>query len=360
MKDVPATRAGLSTRKIVHVDMDCFYAAIEVRERPELSGFPVAVGGSPTGRGVLTTANYEARRFGIRSAMPAFKAMQLCPQLVVLPVRFDLYRAESHRIREIFRSVTPIIEPISLDEAYLDVTHRDEPGGDLAMEIRGRIRTEMRLTASAGIAPNKLLAKIASDINKPDGQYEVQPEEVGEFMADLHVRRLWGVGPATGDRLEAVGVETCGQLQMVSKIELHKLFGSFGIELYDLCRGIDPRPVEPFRPRKSLSTEETFARNLPSLKQCREALAGLHWDLIDDLEKAGVGRPIRKLVVKLKFGDFSRTTAEEIGEEPSLERFSALLGEAFARKKLPVRLIGIGVRFADPVPPDPQMDLPFA
>ncbi|MDP4850029.1 MAG: DNA polymerase IV, partial [Verrucomicrobiales bacterium] len=265
-------------RKIIHVDMDCFYAAIEMRERPELAGLPIAVGGS-SGRGVLTTCNYLARTFGCRSAMPAFKARELCPGLVMLPVRFDLYRAESAKIRAIFAEFTELIEPLSLDEAYLDVSHLSSEAASIAWEIRERIRSQMRLTASAGIASNKFIAKIASDWRKPDGQFEVRDEEVADFLAALPVEKIWGVGKATATRLHEAGISTCGMMRERSEMELVQRFGKFGSSLYRLCRGIDERVVNPNRERKSLSNERTFRENLTSVEEGLERLE----DLITEL-----------------------------------------------------------------------------
>ncbi|HZA38598.1 MAG TPA: DNA polymerase IV, partial [Candidatus Baltobacteraceae bacterium] len=239
-------------RAIIHLDMDCFYAAIEVRDRPSLRGKPVGVGGARDRRGVLTTCNYEARKFGVRSAMPTFMALQRCPDLIVLPTRFDVYRREAAVIRGILHRFTSLIEPLSLDEAYLDVTEHPGAPGPLAQVIRGTIFRKTKLTSSAGIGPNKLIAKIASEINKPNGQFEVTPEQVSGFMEKLPVRKIWGIGEKTGKKLAELGVNTCGELQRFSRPELVDLFGKFGVELYDLCRGIDHRPVEPDRPRKSL------------------------------------------------------------------------------------------------------------
>src|SRR5438105_758436 len=320
-------------RKIIHLDMDCFYAAIEMRERPELRGKPLGVGGARDRRGVLTTASYEARVFGVRSAMPTFMALQKCPQLIVVPARFDLYRRESLRIREIFRAFTDLIEPLSLDEAYLDVSHLRYDPAAVAAEIRGRIFEQTRLTASAGIGPNKLIAKIASDLNKPNGQFEVKPEEVPEFMRELPVRKIWGVGPVLSEKLARRGIATCGQLQRLTRAELHAMFGKFGFELFELCRGIDHRPVEPHRERKSLSTERTFLENLATLEQCEARLAELHEELLGDLARKPDARPVHKIFVKLKWADFSRTTAERIADEPVLESYRELLAEAFRRSR---------------------------
>jgi DNA polymerase IV len=344
-------------RTIVHLDMDCFYAAIEVRDRPALRGKPVAVGGARERRGVLTTCNYEARKFGVHSAMPTFMALQRCPSLIVLPTRFDVYRRESAVIREILRRFTPLVEPLSLDEAYLDLTAHPGAPGALATLIRGLIFQKTKLTSSAGIGPNKLIAKIASEMNKPNGQFEVKPEQVAEFMNKLPVRKIWGIGEKTEHKLEELGVRTCGDLQRFARPRLVDLFGKFGIELYDLCRGVDDRPVEPDRPRKSLSTEETFSIDLDTIEQCEERLEELFGELMADLAQKEAARRLTKIFVKLKFADFTRTTAERAGLEPSLDAFRSLLVEAFARTGKKVRLIGIGVRFAETLPADTQMPL---
>ena len=337
--------------------MDCFYAAIEVRDRPSLRDKPVGVGGARDRRGVLTTCNYEARKFGVHSAMPTFMAMQRCPNLIVLPTRFDVYRREAAIIRGILYQFTSIIEPLSLDEAYLDVTSHPNAPAAVAEEIRSAIFTTTKLTSSAGIGPNKLIAKIASEMNKPNGQFEVTPQEVADFMKDLPVRKIWGIGEKSERKLEKLGAKTCGELQRFSRPELVNIFGKFGLELYDLCRGVDERPVEPDRPRKSLSTEETFAADLITLEQCEEKLEELFQDLMADLAQKESMRNLTRIFVKLKFNDFTRTTAERAGLPPTLEGFRSLLEEAFGRTGKPVRLIGLGVRFAEPVPEDAQLNL---
>ena len=342
----------MDPRAIIHLDMDCFYAEIEVRDRPELRGKPVGVGGSRDRRGVLTTCNYEARKFGVRSAMPTFMAMQRCPKLIVLPTRFDVYRREAAVIRGILQRFTPLVEPLSLDEAYLDVSAHPGAPGSLAQVIRDMIFRKTKLTSSAGIGPNKLVAKIASEIKKPNGQFEVMPEEVPEFMAGLPVRKLWGIGEVTERKLEQRDVKTCWDLQRFSRAELQELFGKFGIELYDLSRGIDDRSVEPDRERKSLSNEETFVTDLNSLGQCETKLAELFGELMAELAQKEPTRTVTKIFVKLKFADFTCTTVERAGLNPALENFRTLLVEAFGRTGKSVRLMGVGVRFAEMARPD--------
>ena len=344
-------------RSIIHLDMDCFYAAIEVRDRPALRGKPVGVGGTRDRRGVLTTCNYEAREFGVHSAMPTFMALQRCPNLIVLPTRFDVYRREAAVIRGILHRFSSLVEPLSLDEAYVDLTAHPGAPAAVAKVIRDMIFQKTKLTSSAGIGPNKLIAKIASEVKKPNGQLEVKPEQVPDFIEKLSVRRIWGIGAKTERKLEELDVKTCGELQQFARAELVDLFGKFGIELYDLCRGIDHRPVEPDRPRKSLSTEETFSIDLTTLEQCEERLEELFEQLMADLAQKEAARTITKIFVKLKFADFTRTTVERAGLEPSLDAFGSLLAEGFARTGKNVRLLGLGVRFAETAPADTQMPL---
>lgn len=346
-------------RKIIHIDMDCFYAAVEEREHPELKGRPIAVGGGER-RGVVTTCNYAARAFGVRSAMPGFQARRLCPELVFLPVRFELYREVSRRIRAIFLSHTPLVEPLSLDEAYLDVTGLGRYAWDIAREIRARVLDETSLTCSAGVAPNKMLAKIASDWKKPNGQFAITPDQIAGFMLDLPIRKIPGVGPKSAERFASAGIRTCGELQPIPLVELVRRHGKWGEELYSRCRGIDPRPVEPDRPRKSLSNESTFPDILTSIKACREALLPMIDELRADLSAKAGERRIHKALVKIKFADFTRTTRECVCEHPEVDVFLSLLEQAFPRGGGRVRLLGVGVRFfSDESTTDPQAWLEF-
>ena len=335
-------------RKIIHIDMDCFYAAIEERDDPTLSGKPLAVAGKDR-RSVLTTANYEARKYGCRSAMPVFKALELCPHLNILPIRFEAYRAESSRIRAIFGRFTDLIEPLSLDEAYLDVSQVQSSAAAVAREIRAQIFEETRLTASAGISSNKLIAKIASDWEKPNGQFEVKTDDIPLFIAALKVGRLWGVGGKMMEKLSAIGVQTCADLQKLDQIELARRFGKWGLELWQLCRGIDERPVTPDRTRKSLSSETTFSEDIGNLPALFPPMRGLIEGLQEDLVSKHADRVIRSLLVKLKFADFERTTAERAGHTLDPNVFEDLLTEAWKRgNHRAVRLLGVGVRFEDP------------
>jgi DNA polymerase-4 len=345
-------------RKIIHIDMDCFYAAIECRDDPSVADKPVGVGGSSQ-RGVLTTCNYVARKYGCRSAMPVFKALERCPQLILKPVRFDVYRAESRRIRKIFARYTELIEPLSLDEAYLDVSHQKRYAYEIAREIRREIHKETQLTASAGIAPNKMLAKIASDWRKPNGQFAILPNEIEAFMKTLPVRRIPGVGPRAEELLRNKGIETCGQLQDVPINELDQWLGSSrAVELSARCRGEDDRPVEPHRDRKSMSVERTFARDLATLEECLQEVPALLQELEGDLSRMKEPRPFNKVFVKLKFTNFQQTTHEQSGQVLDPEAIKHLLEGAFERSPHAVRLIGIGVRFPEPVD-DSQLELAF-
>ncbi len=334
-------------RKIIHIDMDCFYAAIEQRENPELRGKPVAVGGASR-RGVLCTASYEAREYGCRSAMPGFKALELCPHLIIVPVRFDLYRQVSQQIRAIFGRFTEKIEPLSLDEAYLDVSHWKSCPAVIAREIRMQIMEETRLTASAGIASNKLLAKIASDWQKPNGQFHVTEEMVPEFMHQLPVARLWGVGKKMQQKLGAMGIVSCADMQKFDKIELARRFGKWGVDLYYQCRGIDHREVKVSRVRKSISKETTFSEDVNRLQDLLEPLERMAVAVHEIAKTKYPKRKVKGMSIKLKFSDFSQTTVERATALPSAEIGKELLIEGWKRGgQKPVRLLGVGLRLAD-------------
>jgi DNA polymerase-4 len=337
-------------RKIIHCDCDCFYAAIEMRDDPALRGRPLAVGGKAETRGVIATCNYEARAFGVHSAMSTARALRLCPQLLLLPPDFCRYRETSQKILAIYHDYTPRVEPLSLDEAYLDVSGLERCQGSatrMAEEIRARIRDEVRITASAGIAPNKFLAKVASDWRKPDGQFVVRPQDVDAFVAALPVGKIFGVGQVTAARLQKRGVRTCGDLRAWDLVHLVGEFGRFGTTLYQLCRGIDERPVRPDRLRKSLSVETTYPSDLPNLAACHAELPALIAEFRRRLARLPAPRPLHKAVVKIKFADFSQTTAECTSVTPGEAVWTALLDEAWARRERPVRLLGVGVRFVE-------------
>lgn len=318
-----------------------------MRDDPTLIDLPIAVGGRADQRGVIATCNYVARRFGIRSAMATAQALQRCPDLIVLPPAMEKYRIASKQILAIYRDYTELVEPLSLDEAYLDVTHAPHCQGSatlMAQEIRQRIFDTVGITASAGIAPNKFLAKIASDWNKPNGQYVVRPREVEAFVAALPVDKLFGVGAVTARKLHKLGAKTCADLRGWTMIALQQQFGKFGERLYELCRGIDTREVSPTRERKSVSVEETYTTDLPDLAACRAQLPALITQLQARIERAKATTCIRKLFVKIRFADFQRTTAECVCSTVAPAMLETLLEKAYARGHRPVRLLGLGVR----------------
>jgi DNA polymerase-4 len=335
-------------RKIIHVDMDCFYAAVEVKYRPELRGKPLGIGGPPNSRSVLCTASYEARKFGVRSAMPSSQAVRLCPDLILVPPNFPLYKKESLAVREIFQRFTEKVQPLSLDEAYLDVTeaaHRIGSATKIAYEIRAMIFKELKLTASAGIAENKFLAKIASDWKKPNGQFVIKPSEVEVFMKDLKIEKIWGVGKVTAKKMHDLGLHTCGDIQKQTPLQLQRWFGSRSIELADLARGIDHREVQAHQERKSLTVEETYNQDLCSLEECLKRLPGLYQDWEARMLRSQERERIRGYVVKLRFHDFKITTHEMSSRRwPSQSDFAKLLERAWHRREEPVRLVGLGVR----------------
>jgi len=335
------------TRKIIHCDCDCFYASVEMRDNPSLRGRALAVGGRPDQRGVIATCNYEARHFGIHSAMASAMALRKCPALLILPPAMEKYRLASRQIMAIYREYTQAVEPLSLDEAYLDVTHATHCHGSatlIAREIRARVRDTVGVTVSAGVAPSKFLAKIASDWNKPDGLFVILPDEVDAFVAALPVRKIHGVGKVTAARLERLGITTCAQLRAWPLVELHRQFGAFGQRLYNLSRGIDERPVQADRVRKSISVETTYVTDLLTLEACRDALQRLAQRLDERIARAGAVHAIHKLFVKIRFADFQRTTVECVGDKTDLPTFLALLEKGLARRSQTVRLLGAGVR----------------
>jgi len=337
-------------RKIIHIDMDSFFASVEIRDNPQLKGLPIAVGGLSTSRGVVATCSYEARKFGVHSAMSVAKALQKCPSLIVVPVRMETYKQASLAIQSIFRDYTDLVEPLSLDEAYLDVTgiERCQNSATLmAQEIRQKIFDSQALTASAGIAPNKFLAKVASDWNKPNGQKVITPNEVKKFVLTLPVTCISGVGRVTAKKMHKLGLETCEDLQALERIALQQQFGKFGDRLYQYCRGIDERPVITERTRKSLSIEDTFANDLVDLASCLSELPRLYEAFLIRLKKAQIKQPLRikNFFIKIRFNNFETTTLQTIGTNTSLVSYQKLCEQAWQRGKRPVRLIGLGVHF---------------
>ncbi len=346
------------TRKIIHVDMDAFYASVEQRDDPALRGKPVAVGGGH--RGVVAAASYEARRFGIRSAMPSVTARRRCPELIFIKPRFDVYRSVSHHIRAIFAAYTDLIEPLSLDEAYLDVTE-DRPrlgsARAIAEDIRRKIREETGLTASAGVSYCKFIAKLASDQNKPDGLCVIPPSKGAAFVAALPVARFHGVGPVTARKMERLGILTGGDLRQWTLSQLEGQFGSSGRWYWQIARGIDKREVRPDRPYKSLSAERTFDQDLADPEALAAELrrvAGFAWDQV---ERAGVAG--RTVTLKVKFADFtlitrSRTFAEPVTGIDGFEQAGQGLLAGLHPVAKGIRLLGLGLHNLV----DPQIDHP--
>lgn len=321
-----------------------------MRDDPALRHLPVAVGGRADQRGVIATCNYAAREYGVRSAMATAQAVQRCPALIVIAPVMEKYRIASRQILAIYRDYTDLVEPLSLDEAYLDVTRCARHGGSatrIAREIRERIEASVGITASAGIAPNKFVAKIASDWNKPNGQFVVRPHEVDTFVAALPVKKLFGVGKVTAARLHALGVQTCGDLRAWSHLQLLREFGKFGERLYQLCRGIDERSVNPHSERKSVSVEETFVTDLADSTACALELDRLIPALRARLTRANVGTPIRKLFIKIRFADFRQTTVECAASAIDETILHALLTAGLQRHPRSVRLLGAGVRLQE-------------
>ncbi len=321
-----------------------------MRDDPALRLLPVAVGGRSDQRGVIATCNYAAREFGVRSAMATAQALQRCPGLIVIAPSMEKYRIASRQILAIYRDYTDLVEPLSLDEAYLDVTHCTRHDGSatrIAQEIRARIEATVGITASAGIAPNKFVAKIASDWNKPNGQFVVRPHEIDAFVAALPVKKLHGVGKVTATRLHALGIESCGDLRAWSQLELLRQFGKFGERLYQLCRGIDERSVNPHSERKSVSVEETYSVDLSDDAACAIALDQLIVALRVRIARANVNVPIHKLFIKIRFADFRHTSVECVAPSVDATMLHALLKIGLSRQRQSVRLLGVGVRLRE-------------
>jgi DNA polymerase IV len=335
-------------RRIVHVDMDAFYASVEQRDNPLLRGRPVAVGGSPEGRGVVAAASYEAREYGVRSAIPMSRAVRLCPSLVIVPPDFSKYRAVSRQVFEIFRAVTPLVEPLSLDEAYLDVTENawnERSGTRVAERLKREIRETTSLTASAGVAPNKFLAKIASGWKKPDGLTVIAPDKIEGFLHKLPVDALWGVGPVTAAKLRAIGIARLVDVRTIDLSVLQRAVGSHAEWLRQLASGIDDRAVVADRPAKSCGTENTYARDLTDLGLIREAIVEMARDDAAWLERKGLAA--RTVTIKVRYDDFTTVTRSH-SAPPSRDadslaaRAVSLLDKTDAGTRA-VRLLGVSV-----------------
>jgi DNA polymerase IV len=361
--------SSVALRRILHVDMDAFYASVEQRDDPALAGRPVAVGGRPESRGVVAAASYEARKFGVRSAIPMSRAVRLCPQLVIVPPHFDKYASVSRQVFGIFREATPLVEPLSLDEAYLDVTENawDLPlGVEVAKKIKSRIREETSLTASAGVAPNKFLAKIASGWKKPDGLTVIAPERIERFLQGLPVEALWGVGPKTAAKLKAHGIERLIDVRTAGEEILKQAVGSWAESLRRLSFGEDSRAVEPNRERKSIGCEETYAKDLADVETIRREVEALARHAAGILERKEV--LARTVVLKLRYSNFETITRSETREPATrdadeiTQRATGLIAKTEAGRRA-VRLLGVSLHGLHPPQPesaDPATESQYA
>lgn len=336
-------------RKIIHVDMDAFYASVEQRDFPEYRNKPVIVGGSPQGRGVVAAASYEVRKYGVHSAMPAARAVKLCPHAIFVKPRFDVYKEVSEQIREIFFEYTDLVEPLSLDEAYLDVTknHKNIPSATLiAHRIRKQIKEQTGLTASAGVAFNKFLAKIASDLDKPDGLSVVTPDKAEEFIEQLKIGKFFGVGKATQQKMESVGIRTGADLKAWDEVDLVKQFGKSGHHYYRIVRGIDNRRVKTNRTRKSIGKERTFSEDVSDLEWIREFLTELSEKISQSMKKIGAAG--KTITLKVRYEDFetvtrSYTLHHYTDQAKELAEVAIRLLEETEAGAREVRLLGISV-----------------
>ncbi len=351
-------------RKIIHVDMDCFYAAVEMRDNPLIAHLPIAVGGSEERRGVISTCNYLAREYGVRSAMATAQALKLCRKLVLVPGRMSVYKEVSKQINEIYHQYTDLVEPLSLDEAYLDVTDCTQCHGSatlIAKQIRQQIFEKTGLTASAGIAPNKFMAKIASDLNKPNGQYVVTPDEVDKFSRNMSLDQISGVGKVTFNKLQRLGLTTGDDIRKAEFSMLEKYFGKFATVLKQRSIGIDERPVNPHHQRKSVGVETTLPADITGQAACVEVLDKLMPELIRRLSKVNPQQSISKQGIKLKFNDFQSTTAEKASTAIDRQLCIDLLEQALERADgRSIRLIGLSVGLPSEKvesTPSPQMSL---
>src|SRR3954469_6203333 len=347
-------------RRIIHIDMDAFYASVESRDNPELRGKPVAVGGTPESRGVVAAASYEARKFGVYSAMPMSRALRLCPELVIVPPDFKRYREASEKVMAILHSATALVEPLSLDEAYLDVSENlwGEPlAMNVAKRIKQTIHNELQLTASAGVAPNKFLAKIASGWQKPDGLPGVAPERVEPSLQKLPVETLWGVGPVTAKKLRAIGIERLVDVRTAPSDLLEKTVGSLAEWLVQLSHGVDDRPVEPNRETKSISSETTYAKDLTDWREINQQVQLLAEEVADQLKRKGLRA--RTVTIKVRYKNFKTVTRSHTAEyftdsrAEIVNRAQTLLERTDAAQTA-VRLLGVGahsLKVAEPPSP---------
>lgn len=358
---------SIPVRKIIHIDMDAFYASIEQRDNPAFRGKPIAVGGSPQGRGgVVATASYEARKFGIRSAMPSKRAVELCKDVIFVKPRFDVYKAVSSQIRGIFERYTDLIEPLSLDEAFLDVTTDKQGLGsaiDIAKAIKQSIKDELQLTASAGVSINKFIAKIASDMNKPDGLTFIGPSKIQSFIDSLGVEKFFGVGKVTAEKMKRMGLHTGADLKKLTETEMVKHFGKTGKFYYNIVRGVDDREVRPNRETKSISAEDTFPYDLKDLDEMFEAVDTLSKIVCERIRRHGFKG--RTVTLKIKYHDFKQITRSHSLPMPfddweNIRATGRKLLESTDLEEKRIRLLGIGVsNFESTEPLNGQLRLDY-
>uniref|UniRef100_UPI0038B69CC9 DNA polymerase IV n=1 Tax=Vibrio nitrifigilis TaxID=2789781 RepID=UPI0038B69CC9 len=342
-------------RKIIHIDMDCFYAAVEMRDNPQYRGRPLAVGGNQKQRGVLSTCNYEARQYGLHSAMPTAQAFKLCPHLLLVPGRMSVYKDVSRQIHTIFHRYTHIIEPLSLDEAYLDVSNTTLCHGSatlIAEAIRRDIWQELHLTASAGVAPIKFLAKVASDMNKPNGQFVIPPDKVQAVVDKLPLEKIPGVGKVSLEKLHRAGFYLCEDIKNSDYRGLLIKFGRLGASLWKKSHGVDARDIVVERERKSVGVERTFSENISSYEECWQVIEQKLFPELDQrLTKASPERAIIKQGIKVKFADFQLTTIEHIHHQLELDDFKGLLSDVLKRQQgREIRLLGLSVMLKPELP----------
>lgn len=351
-------------RKIIHVDMDAFFASVEQRDQPAYQGKPLIVGGQPNSRGVVAACSYEARKFGIHSAMPCSRAYRLCPQAIFVPPRFEAYRAVSNQIREIFWQYASQVEPLSLDEAYLDVTYTADYEGSatlIAQAIKRDILAKTQLHASAGVSYNKFLAKIASDLDKPNGLYVIRPEQGLHFVADFPIGKFHGVGPATEAKMQKLGIKTGADLRKKTLLELVERFGKSGQYYYNIARAIDERPVRSKRVRKSLGKETTFAEDILSTELLTEQLNALAEPILNMLAEQAIRA--KTMTVKVKYADFRQVTrAQSVDtalDKRAVKQWIPLLLNRTEAGRKPIRLVGLsfsGLEVANQQRVHPEFD----
>jgi len=348
-------------RKIIHIDMDSFFASIEIRDNPNLKNKPVAVGGKANERGVLTTCNYIARKYGLHSAMSSKTAIQLCKNLIILPVDIAKYRKTSNEIFKIFKCYSGKIEPVSIDEAFLDVSESGYCQGDpeeMARQIRSCIKNDFGITASAGISSNKLIAKICSDWKKPDDQFSICDDEIQNFIKTVSLKSIPGIGRVNFQKCKNLNMKSCSDMQKMSKDELIKIFGSYGYTLFNLVRGIDNRELETNRIRKSISVEDTFLHDLNDTNSCKQQLSILYIKLIERCKSSNVStNEVREIFLKIKFNDFEIITRQKKTCNIELKEFNNLFDSNLVKIIKPIRLLGIGFKLNNKKDESSQYDI---